>query len=347
LPIQASIGKHHYGTKQCYNLPKDQLFVANLLDLIGTDQGGTDGKLLLGLEKIRWGIVDERLYQALQIFQKKQFGSTDGHVDPNERTIRKLEALAFPQDAEKKSTGSVTGTNIPNQPTFASPTPDGMPNPNNPVLDWTGRALDTLSFAGSMVELLAGAVVAEIAGIASAILGLISALLSAPMAWDAADRKAKFNGYCNGYWNAFQDMAEAFRNDALDSLIKVVVTPTDDTVPAVPGNTAPVVWPAIPTPSPHMSALNEADLTESERQNRAGEREGCQKAYDYIMGLERSPQQRTWTQQGHQYKVTATGRVMLRLLYKGAKGKGGVASLIQKQINAELKKQGKGEWPVH
>jgi hypothetical protein len=113
----------------------------------------------------------------------------------------------------------------------------------------------------------------------------------------------------------FQDMAEAFKNDALDSLIKVVVTRADETIPVVPGNTAPVVWPQIPTPSPHISVLNEADLTESERQNRAGEREGCQKSYDYIMGLERSPQVQTWTQQGHQHKVTATGKVTLRLLY--------------------------------
>lgn len=55
MPIQASIGKHRYGTTQCCNLPQDQLRVANLLDLITPDQGGTDGNLMLSLDRIRWG----------------------------------------------------------------------------------------------------------------------------------------------------------------------------------------------------------------------------------------------------------------------------------------------------
>jgi hypothetical protein len=132
-------------------------------------------------------------------------------VDPNERTIRKLEALAFAQNPDNKDAKSDSGTNIPNTPNFASPTPDNLPNPNTPALEWAGRALDTLSFGGSMVELVAGAVVAEIAGLVGAILGVISALLSAPMAWDSADRKAKFNGYCNGYWNAFSRHGRGFQ----------------------------------------------------------------------------------------------------------------------------------------
>jgi hypothetical protein len=80
--------------------------------------------------------------------------------------------------------------------------------------------------------------------------------------------------------------------------------------------------------------------------NRVAEREGCQKAYDYIMGLERSPKLMTWTQKGHNFKTTATGKVMLRLLYKAAKGKG-VAGLIREQINAEQRKRGQSEWPAH
>jgi hypothetical protein len=204
-------------------------------------------------------------------------------VDPGERTIRKLEDLAFAQNPTKTTDPT---TNTPNQPDFKPPTPTDMPNPNNPILDWAGKALDTLSFLGSITELILGFAIADILG---SIVGAISNLLSLPAGWDAADRKAKFNGFCNGFWNAMQDMADAFKNDALDSLFKVTVTPADDKVPVQPGNTAPVSWPQIPKPAPHMSVLNEDNITESERQNRAGEREGCQKAYDTIMELEARP----------------------------------------------------------
>jgi len=87
-----------------------------------------------------------------------------------------------------------------------------------------------------MTELILGFAIADILG---SILGAISNLLSLPAAWDAADRKAKFNGFCNGFWNAMQDMADTFKNDALDSLIKVTVTPADD---KVPGSPYIVVW---------------------------------------------------------------------------------------------------------
>ena len=343
MPIQASIGKYHYGAKQCYNLPKDQLHVANLLDLVGKDQGGTDGALLLGLDSFRWGLANEQLYKAIQVFQNKQFGSSDGHVDPGEKTIRRLEALAFAQDAPSASNFPGPSTpNTPNRPSFNTPSPDNLPNPNNPVLEWAGKTLDTLGFAGSMIDLIFDFVLADVFG---NILAVISTILSLPAAWDSADRKAKFNGYCSGFWNAMQDMADAFKSDALDSLIRVSITPPDAGNPVGPASNIPVTWPTIPQPAPHITSLNEASLMESERQNRVGEREGCQKAYDYIMGLERNPQTLAWFQDGHNYKVDATGKVMLRLLYKGAKGQG-VASLIRSRINEELKKKGQGEWPI-
>ncbi len=344
MPIDASIGKHHNGATQCYNLPKDQLRVANLLDLVPRTQGGTEGTLMLSLDKIRWGIVDERLYKAVQVFQRQQFGSTDGHVDPNQRTIRKLEELAFATDPAKPTT---TDTPLPNQPRFDNPVlPDTLPETNSAFSNWFSFSLDLasgiLSVVSEVVVSFTAVVIADVLGFA---LSLISAILSMPLAWAAGDRLARFNGTVSGFINAMQDMADPFKDDALDSLITISVSPAGDIVPTQPGNTTPAVWPAIPKPSPHISVLDESTITEAERVNREAERDGCQKAYDYIMGLERSPKTLTWTQQGHTFKTTATGKVMLRLLYKAAKGKG-VGGLIREQINAEQRKKGQPEWPA-
>jgi len=343
MPIDASIGKHHNGSTQCYNLPKDQLRVANLLDLVPKSQGGTEGSLMLSLDKIRWGIVDERLYKAVQVFQRQQFGTTDGHVDPGERTIRKLEEMAFATDPTPKTT---TDPTIPNQPKVDVDTPSDLPpmpaNINNYISFTLDLASGILSVVSEVVVSFAAVVVADVVGF---VLSLISAILSLPFAWSSADRLAKFNGFVSGYLNAMQDMADPFSDDALDSLITITVSPAGDVVPRQPGVTTPVVWPAIPTPKPHITPLDENSITESERVNRDGEREGCQKAVDYVMGLERSPKLLTWVQQGHTYKTTGTGKVMLRLLYKASKGKG-VAGLLREQINAELRKKGQPEWPA-
>lgn len=348
MPIDASIGKHHSGAVQCYNLPKDQLRVANLLDLVPTSQGGTAGALMLSLDKIRWGIVDERLYRAIQVFQRQQFGTTDGHVDPGQRTIRKLEEMAFPNDAPTPSTSD---PQLPNQPQFNAPLPDNLPATDSVFNNWFSFGLDAagmvLTFAGEIVGEIAislvSIIIVDVLGFA---VGLLSAILSMPFAWSAADRLARFNGFVSGFMNAMQDMADPFKDDALDSLITISVSPAGDIVPRQPGNTTPVAWPAIPVPSPHITSLDESRITESERVNRQGERDGCQKAYDYIMGLERSPKPLTWTQQGHTFRTTASGKVTLRLLYKAAKGKG-VAGLIREQINAEQRKRGQPEWPAH
>lgn len=347
MPIDASIGKHRNGSTQCYNLPKDQLRVADLLDLVPKTQGGTEGTLMLSLDKIRWGIVDERLYKAVQVFQRKQFGTTDGHVDPNQRTIRKLEELAFATDPTK----TTPDNRLPNQPNFDAPTPNDLPKTDSKFNNWFSFGLDAvgmgLTFAGEIVAEVATTLLAVvIVDVFGFVAGLLSAIVSMPFAWSSADRLAKFNGVVSGFMNAMQDMADPFKNDALDSLITISVSPAGDVVPMQPGNTTPVVWPSISTPKPHITSLDERTITESERVNRTGEREGCQKAYDYIMALERSPKLLTWTQKGHIYKTTATGKVMLRLMYKAAKGKG-VAGLIREQINAEQRKKGLPEWPAH
>ncbi len=344
MPIQASVGKHSQGVKQCYNLPADQLRVANLLDLIGVDKGGTDGALLLTLQQIRYGAASEKLYKAIQTFQNKQFRVSDGHVDPGEKTIARLEELAF-KESPKEFKDLKDAPNVPNAPFLPPP---NIQSPGLSAGDKLGRVLDIASFAGSGAEIVLEAVgaiaFAAVAEVFGAITAIISTILSLPMAWRNADKNAHFNGFCHGYWMAMQDMANAFKDNSLDYLIQMTVVPYQS-VPVAPAPWPMPTWPAIPVPAPHMSALNESQIGESERQNRIGEREGCQKAIDYIKGLEQSPQTITANAAGRQYKVVATGKVMLRLVYKGSKGD--VSGMIQAQVNKELAAKGQGPWPLY
>src|SRR5215471_1608009 len=97
LSIQASVGKFEGGTRQCFNLVKDQQTVIKLLNRISTDDGGAAGNLTEDPSFLQNGIVLEPLFEAILTFQKAQSGlSVDGHVDPGEKTISRLNELAFP-----------------------------------------------------------------------------------------------------------------------------------------------------------------------------------------------------------------------------------------------------------
>jgi len=347
MPIDASVGTYRNGTKQCYNLPKDQLRIANLLDLIGSADGGTDGTLLLTMQKLRYGVVELRLEQAIQTFQKKQFGFSDGHVDPGEKTIRRLEELAFRNPPASRPAATVPGpTGVPNAPTL---TPDFLPPQGPGMLEtWGPRMLDIasfgLDFVGLFGELLAGLIGGLLAEILSPIIAILSALLSLPLAWRSGDKAANFNGYCSGYWQAMSDMASAFSDKKLDYLIEVKITPPES-VPKGPKPDPMPVWPQIPFPQPHMSAVDESKIGAFEQQSRAGMRDGCKAAYDSIMKLESSPKTLTTVQGGKQFQVRATGKVSLRMLYAATNG--GVFAFLRDATNKELKKRGQSEWPVH
>src|SRR5258708_5566052 len=74
--IQASVGMHHNGTVQCYNLPDDQQTVADLLDMIQPARGGTGGSLSRRKPVFAYGRVDLNLFKGIQAFQTKQFGGS-------------------------------------------------------------------------------------------------------------------------------------------------------------------------------------------------------------------------------------------------------------------------------
>jgi hypothetical protein len=89
--IQASVGIA--SGKQCYNLLPDQNTVRQLLNLIGTAQGGAFGTLD---KPTQHGICSGQLHHAILNFQRINHLSDDGHVDPHERTIHLLAKLADP-----------------------------------------------------------------------------------------------------------------------------------------------------------------------------------------------------------------------------------------------------------
>jgi peptidoglycan hydrolase-like protein with peptidoglycan-binding domain len=108
--ISASVGKFDSGTRQCHNTVGDQSIVIGLLNLIGRAQGGRREMPLPG--NPRWGVASPELYQAILQFQRVNHLSVDGHVDPGQATLRKLDELA---------SASAPGPPLPSVPTADLP----------------------------------------------------------------------------------------------------------------------------------------------------------------------------------------------------------------------------------
>jgi hypothetical protein len=95
--LRASVGKYGIPKKECYNTTSDQEMVRTLLNAVPVRYGGRlGGKKLEG--PLTWGIVRKDLYAAIIEFQKNEYNRAegiilDGHVDPHEKTIKRLLAL--------------------------------------------------------------------------------------------------------------------------------------------------------------------------------------------------------------------------------------------------------------
>ena len=93
--IQASVGMHDNGAKNCYNLAKDIQTVVKLLNFIVETDGGTSSHPLSP------SASPVQLSRAIQHFQQTQndLGGTprlsvDGHVDPGQSTLARLNQIA-------------------------------------------------------------------------------------------------------------------------------------------------------------------------------------------------------------------------------------------------------------
>jgi hypothetical protein len=89
--IQASVGRYGGGTKECHNLPGDQMIIQDLLNRIPVAAGGAGWQLN---EPIVKGQVGPQTYEAILRFQRRYFQHPDGHVAPDGPTLDLLNRLA-------------------------------------------------------------------------------------------------------------------------------------------------------------------------------------------------------------------------------------------------------------
>jgi hypothetical protein len=108
--IGASVGMHKNGATNCYNQPNDVATVVKLLNSISAAEGGTKDANLPP------SAGPSQLYQAIRNFQQKQNAlgrlpllSVDGHVDPNDKTLARLNSLrgGTSDDATKRIVHSI------------------------------------------------------------------------------------------------------------------------------------------------------------------------------------------------------------------------------------------------
>jgi hypothetical protein len=100
--FKASVGKFGIPKRECYNTVSDQEMVRILLNAVPIRYGGRYNpndptRQLTG--DLKWGKVRNDLYAAIVDFQKNPNNRaegliTDGHIDPHEKTIKRLLYLA-------------------------------------------------------------------------------------------------------------------------------------------------------------------------------------------------------------------------------------------------------------
>lgn len=203
------------------------------------------------------------------------------------------------------------------------------PLPSDSAGDTAGKWLDVISGGTGIAEIGAiilgfeAAAATAVAGILSAVTGVVSALLSTPLAWAGAEKIATFNGRCQGFWEAMQDMASQYKSTDLDKKA------FDE-------------WPALTKPSIHVNHDNDANLSINEKCWREGQETGKNEAYKAISDLDSKPMPIRVKIVGKEYQVNA--KIALRVLYKW-KGSD-VGDSIKAAMNKKLKAAGKSEWPT-
>jgi hypothetical protein len=196
--------------------------------------------------------------------------------------------------------------------------------PGDGALDTLGKVLDSVGFGIDLLGLFASGVTIAVLEALSPVLGIVSAGLALPAAWLAGDRLARFNGFCQGFWNAMQDMANGFSDPAL---------------PTRPESQ----WPPVPVPRVHPSA--DPVVSEAQRAWRAGEEAGCRHAYETILKMERNPPVHSLTVNGRRIKLRTSGRLYLALLYRAQRRD--VARAIRAGFNRRFREQGRSDWPLY
>ena len=225
----------------------------------------------------------------------------------------------------------VTAWLLPDPPPAPPDLSNMVPLPDMPPT--LGDAFDKLSVgeagvstAFSIAELFTGAAFVSVATtVVMPILDSIFTILSLPIAWIAAGKLAHFNGWVRGFTDSMQEMAQTYQDPKLDPA-------KSDT------------WPALPHPVPHFEwNVPDSQLTADQQEDRGGRREGCDKAFEAIQGLDANPKDVSAQVNGKEVKFKMTGKALLWTLWQTTKGRVGAKFL--EQINKKLREQGKKSGP--
>jgi hypothetical protein len=208
----------------------------------------------------------------------------------------------------------------PPPPAVVDVTPDNLVLeellPDTDVLDLISKGNDALIGIlgfGELVPLEAVAVLAGKLGLAATVL---SSLAQMPLIWKGTRDQNLLNGRMEGYWDAVQDMANAFSSSGLSN---------------VPDR----LLPRLPRPEPHP--FTQADQSLNQREWMDGRREGCLIAYEFFSAMDRSPPLTKGVQM-------IGRRQLFRLRRKF--GSEGLREWLKSQFDQRLLSKGYGRWPV-
>lgn len=236
-------------------------------------------------------------------------GRPDGNEDPRYRSV----VIYYHQDSTPGPTPRET-------PDFGV-APGGLDAPDQPVIDSLGAILGAVSALGELSIFIPG-VLGVVLGAVGLVTGVAGTALSLPAGWLTADRCARFNGACEGFWEAMQFMANAFSSGRLRE------TPMAD-------------WPRIPHPPfRRIPGSSPTDL-----QFQTGLREGRDLAWNHLRRLERHPIQRHITTGGRRREVEVSGRVFLALMWRQY-GDPGLKRELRRQVDERLERRGLGRYPL-
>jgi hypothetical protein len=178
-----------------------------------------------------------------------------------------------------------------------------------------GKSIDIASGIAQFLELMPWEKLAEFGEKADIYTAVLGNLLGMGLLWHDVDEQNLFNGRVEGFWEAMQFMADQYASPALSK-------------------TALKKWPALRQPTPR--AMSEGTYDTAHRKWMQGRQEGCDEAWEAIGIMERLPEvKNNWEITGRRY-----------LFVLSQKFRSGVAAAIHAQVDDQIKKAGKGNWPL-
>jgi hypothetical protein len=138
--------------------------------------------------------------------------------------------------------------------------------PGVDVGDSAQKGIDVLGWLLTLMEYVPK--VAEMAGAAGYFLNVLGTIAQMPLLWLSVRHQNTSNGTLEGFWDALQEMANAYSNPALDEI-------RDRSR-----------WPPLPVPQPNRFNGAESSWSLNEREWMEGRRIGCRAAYELIRQTE-------------------------------------------------------------